>query len=471
MLAPEPADCSGLILIKSAQGHVSLTADPVKDNRCIGRLWEHMTTSEIRLSTATAEASRVKLMTSHDSGGQIGGSALSSAKSDKFTLLLTSGAIILLFAVGAATQSAMIYQLSASGNFSAADGIGTLAPRLFANLICVSLALVLTWFIAPERHRRMSLLFRIAFIALIAGGVRTALQMVGGLYPLGTQSAVLVDLAAGVTVVVLSLTLGIVFVSSARRLRVQELANVQQGLKAAAALAALQSEELRVRRDVAEGLHGTLQQRLVLVSLGLAHTVERIKSEVPIHAAEGSQLSSIAASIRSIRNELDDLREIDVRQMSQLLYPAGVDRGLEPAARMMVRRVPAPIDVHLLIDDAVRDIDATEPPSTEHRISRRILLLRVLEEAISNALRHGHASELVLRIRSDGPDGVMLTIDDNGVGLPDTKPTLNGLGLLAERVVALGGTFSLKPGPLGGSQLSAMVRFEASVKQPVKARH
>jgi signal transduction histidine kinase len=199
--------------------------------------------------------------------------------------------------------------------------------------------------------------------------------------------------------------------------------------------------------------------------------VERIESEAPQHPTAASRLTSIADGIRSIRTELDDLREIDVRQMSQLLYPAAVDRGLEPAARMMVRRVPAAIDVRLHIDDAVRDIDATEPPSAEHRISRRILLLRVLEEAISNALRHGHASELVIRVQSDGPDGVMLTVDDDGVGLPGTKPTLNGLGLLAARVAAMGGSFSLTQGPLGGSRLSAMVRFEASAKQPAKARH
>ncbi len=173
-------------------------------------------------------------------------------------------------------------------------------------------------------------------------------------------------------------------------------------------------------------------------------------------------MESIADRVEAFRKELDDLPESDVQQTGQPLNPARVDRGLELAARMMVRRMPAAIAVHLDNDDGVGDIDAARASSAEHRISRPILLLGVVEEAISSVLLNGHAAELAMRITCDGQDGIVLTVDGNGTGPPEHAPTLHCLSLLSQTIHALGGAITLAPGPLSGARLATTVRFCAT---------
>jgi signal transduction histidine kinase len=46
-----------------------------------------------------------------------------------------------------------------------------------------------------------------------------------------------------------------------------------------------------------------------------------------------------------------------------------------------------------------------------------VQLLRIAQEAVSNALKHGHATHLHLALRSDA-DNIVLTVEDNGRALP-----------------------------------------------------
>jgi signal transduction histidine kinase len=78
-------------------------------------------------------------------------------------------------------------------------------------------------------------------------------------------------------------------------------------------------------------------------------------------------------------------------------------------------------------------------------------LLAVLREALSNAARHAGASrvEVVLEVG----DEVHLLVRDDGSGLPTGSTRRSGLGNLANRASALGGTFHVGPGPSGGTDL------------------
>ena len=101
-----------------------------------------------------------------------------------------------------------------------------------------------------------------------------------------------------------------------------------------------------------------------------------------------------------------------------------------------------------------------------------LTLYRGAQEAITNALRHGHASRIQLQL-SAGPDAVALQVDDNGQGLPAEKPAPGsahfGLRWLAERAQALGGTLQLAPGPGGGARLSLQLPLTAAARLPAIA--
>ncbi|MEY9965237.1 signal transduction histidine kinase [Streptacidiphilus sp. MAP12-16] len=88
----------------------------------------------------------------------------------------------------------------------------------------------------------------------------------------------------------------------------------------------------------------------------------------------------------------------------------------------------------------------TEVPSesAEH-------LLAVLTEALSNIVRHAGAHAGEVNVSASGTD-LLLTVVDDGVGIPDAAPR-SGLANLAERAERCGGAFGIEAGASGGTRL------------------
>jgi signal transduction histidine kinase len=381
-------------------------------------------------------------------------------RSDRLTLLWGAGSVVLLFAIGAAVQSATIYQLTNVGDYDARVNSESLAPRLAANLIAVATMIVCVAVAGLERRTRALATAGVLLIALAVAVVRASAQLTFGLYPLG-RAFVIVDAIAGFCAVALSLALGMTFVRLNRRLRTKELENLHERLRASAALSALQGEELRVRREVAEGLHGTLQQRLVLIETRIASATSLLDATNDDRLSV-TQRHALLEGLDDIERELEAMREVDVRGLSQLLYPAGADVGLVPAVRMMLQRVPASVQVGTTIDDEVRRFDAwAHGASVEAgHLLRRTLLIRVLEEGVSNALRHGHATRLAVSLDVDEAGRVCVAVDDDGTGI-DPSAHISGLALLQQRARALGGDVRWGSSELGGARISGVLALRA----------
>lgn len=370
------------------------------------------------------------------------------AHRERLTLTVITGAITAIFAAFATLQAVFIHGMGL-GDVGHPNPGGLVVPRLVVNGICVVVVVALARFGGVERRRPAAQFALIVAFAALSGAFRVGLQIVFDVYggvPLGP---LLVDfvMASVVVVVAFALALGVVVLQ--RRLHEREQAFVEQRVRASAALAALQGEELRVRREVSEGLHGTVQQRLVLIGARLA-SLARDLDEAP----DISTARLVGRHIEALASEVDELREVEVRELSQLLYPAGIEFGLAQAVRMMMRKVPATIATRVEVDDSVLAVDGSEgSPLTP---AGRLLLVRILEEAVSNALRHGHAAQLAVRLAA--LDGVMhLVFEDDGLGLPDPAPRLNGLGLLCDRLRQHGGTLTLTPRTAGGARLEAIL--------------
>lgn len=81
-------------------------------------------------------------------------------------------------------------------------------------------------------------------------------------------------------------------------------------------------------------------------------------------------------------------------------------------------------------------------------------LLRIVQEAVTNAVRHGHATRVLLRVEPLG-QGVGVAIIDNGVGLAQAgEPGGHGLGNMRRRAQVLGATLSVQPHPDGGTAVT-----------------
>jgi two-component system, OmpR family, sensor histidine kinase PrrB len=136
-----------------------------------------------------------------------------------------------------------------------------------------------------------------------------------------------------------------------------------------------------------------------------------------------------------------------------------------------------PVDITELLDraahDAMRnypDLDVSLASSTTVLMVGMPAGLRlVIDNAITNAVKHGGATEVRLAAISS-VDGVEITVDDNGLGVPEEERTAVferfsrgstaarsgsglGLALVAQQAEIHGGTAALETGPLGGARL------------------
>jgi signal transduction histidine kinase len=138
----------------------------------------------------------------------------------------------------------------------------------------------------------------------------------------------------------------------------------------------------------------------------------------------------------------------DLRELSHGLHPPLLSRlGLGPSLQALTRRSPIPVRL---------DVDLPERPAA----SLEIAVYYVVSEALTNAIKHSHASEISVTITSG--EKIQASIVDDGVG--DADPSSgSGLTGLLDRIDALGGRFALDSPPGGGTRVSIELPFEPTV--------
>lgn len=82
-------------------------------------------------------------------------------------------------------------------------------------------------------------------------------------------------------------------------------------------------------------------------------------------------------------------------------------------------------------------------------------LYRIAQEAVANAIKHGHVSEIAVRLSLEN-GYLKLSIADDGIGLPEILPEERGLGLriMASRAGMIGGSFSAINTPDSGAAVT-----------------
>lgn len=83
-------------------------------------------------------------------------------------------------------------------------------------------------------------------------------------------------------------------------------------------------------------------------------------------------------------------------------------------------------------------------------------LLRIVQEAMANALRHGRASRIEIILSTGGVGEAVLVVMDDGAGLGDAPAGIGMIGM-QERAVILGGTFTAVPRSGGGTRIEVRI--------------
>lgn len=196
------------------------------------------------------------------------------------------------------------------------------------------------------------------------------------------------------------------------------------------------------RRRLERNLHDGAQQRLTVALLALRRLEQQVGDD-----------PEVATLVRSAREELEGAIA-ELRELARGLHPPLLARrGLAAAVRAASARSSIPIELDLRIDTAVH-------PAVE------AAAYYVCAEAVTNAVKHAHASGVRLRIvREDA----LLTVEvrDDGIGGAriDEDSDATGLSGLRDRVEALEGTLDVVSPPGSGTLLVA--RFPAHTEEVI----
>ncbi len=215
----------------------------------------------------------------------------------------------------------------------------------------------------------------------------------------------------------------------AARIRTEETLHLQQLLVNHAL-----EEKIRLGRD----LHDGIIQSLYAAGLTFESARQR-RPEAPAEADEllDRGLALINASIRDIRGYIQSLNRTSEERHA----------GFGAALSMMLDTLGGHREVGFDVN-----LDAT----AEERLHKTQLadLLQIVREAASNALRHGEARHITVRLHENGVL-LMLMIQDNGRGFDPQALKQPGLGLanLHARAAALSGDLRITSHPGQGTRL------------------
>jgi signal transduction histidine kinase len=152
-----------------------------------------------------------------------------------------------------------------------------------------------------------------------------------------------------------------------------------------------------------------------------------------------------------------------VRDLALGLRPSMLDDfGLQAALEWHVRDFTGryAMNVDLKMDG---DFDALPD-------KHRTCVYRVVQEALTNCVRHAHAQNVKISAHTRG-DRLQVSVTDDGVGLNPVRRR-NGLGLrgIDERVRELGGTMTISREAGGGTTVAVRLPLPAGVTEVPRAR-
>lgn len=198
----------------------------------------------------------------------------------------------------------------------------------------------------------------------------------------------------------------------------------------------------RERAYIARELHDSIAQTLaaIVMQLGVA--------------ARDSTEPSLTNRIQNIRQIGSDALE-EVRMLAHTMHPRVLDdlglvAALENLARQTGEHEHATVTVH-----AEPNVTTIMIPAVAASV-----LYRVAQEAVSNALRHGHADAIRVNVTTDDHTAVVEVRDDGqGFDVHEAEQRRPGMGLftMRERVSLVNGRFEIVSHPNGGTQVVARV--------------
>jgi signal transduction histidine kinase len=212
------------------------------------------------------------------------------------------------------------------------------------------------------------------------------------------------------------------------RVRTAELVEANSTLqKMSRELMQMQDQE---RRRIARELHDSVGQSLAIT-----------KTNLDLIVRSNLDPNTTARLIGESQSIVERTAQ-EVRTISHLLHPPLLDEvGLRSALSRFVDGFSQ--RSHTVVNlEIVREFGRF-PADVE------LSIFRIVQECLTNIHKHSGATTATIRIDTTTANKVLLTVSDNGVGIPQGKTAGIGLAGMRERVLQLGGSFDVQSNRAG----------------------
>jgi signal transduction histidine kinase len=188
-----------------------------------------------------------------------------------------------------------------------------------------------------------------------------------------------------------------------------------------------------IRSHASQLLHDRIQSKLMLAGAKLT----RISGLLPEEGKLG---------IQPVIKELEHIRSIDVREVSQLLSPNLIGEGLAGACENLCAEYQTEVNFTISICQEIEEIDE----------ERRLGLYRIIEQSVINAIKHGPAANVAISVARVSERSLVLEVKDDGPGM---KSSNSGAGtvLIDAWVSKLGGVKEIESTPGSGYVIRVII--------------
>lgn len=207
----------------------------------------------------------------------------------------------------------------------------------------------------------------------------------------------------------------------------------------------------------------TVNARLLATRSLLGETArdqERLRLSRELHDVAGHKLTALKLNLRGLARRLDAdaAKEVDrataladelLQDLRSVVRHLRETEGIDLAAslREVARPFPRPrLELHL------------EEHARIPRAEQAETMLRVVQESLTNAARHGPAETVRVHLERKA-DRLVLSVEDDGRVSGEVRPG-NGLTGMRERLAELGGSLEISKSKMGGIKLAACVPLE-----------
>ena len=227
-----------------------------------------------------------------------------------------------------------------------------------------------------------------------------------------------------------------------RRMAEEALSTVNRGL--------IDAEE-RERARIARDLHDDVGQRMALVS----NRLEQLMTDVPNLSVD------VLATIDELHNETEEIAS-SIQALSHTLHSSkleylGLPRTMKSFCEEFAQQQKAQVDF--------RGNSETSLP-----LDASLSLLRVLQEALHNSLKHSGTRKFEVEL-FEARNVIHLIVRDSGIGFNPAAMKGRGLGLISmhERMKLVKGKLSIDSQPMRGTTIHALVPVESGTNSESEA--